>query len=44
VRAAAEHYPRETAFYAALEAEAERVLLVRPGGDLGGPWVALYRL
>jgi hypothetical protein len=44
VRAAAAHYPREAAFYAALDTRAERVLYVAPGGDLGGPWVALYRL
>jgi 4-amino-4-deoxy-L-arabinose transferase-like glycosyltransferase len=44
VLAAADRYPREARFYAELEAEARRVLLVRPGGDLGGPWVALYRL
>jgi len=44
VRAAADDYPREVAFYAELESVAERVLLVSPGGDLAGPWVALYRL
>jgi 4-amino-4-deoxy-L-arabinose transferase-like glycosyltransferase len=44
VVAAAAHYPREAAFYAALDTRAERVLYVAPGGDLGGPWVALYRL
>ena len=41
---AADRYPREAAFYAVLESETERVLLVSPGGELGGPWVALYRL
>ena len=44
VLAAADRYPREAAFYAELESETERVLLVSPGGALGGPWVALYRL
>ena len=44
VHAAAEHYPREAAFYAELEARAERVLVVAPGDGLAGPWVALYRL
>ncbi len=44
VLAAADRYPREAAFYAELESETERVLFVSPGGDLGGPWVALYRL
>ena len=41
---AADRYPREAAFYAELESETERVLFVSPGGELGGPWVALYRL
>ena len=41
---AAHRYPREAAFYAELESATERVLLVSPGGELGGPWVALYRL
>ena len=41
---AADRYPREAAFYAELESATERVLLVSPGGELGGPWVALYRL
>jgi 4-amino-4-deoxy-L-arabinose transferase-like glycosyltransferase len=40
----ADRYPREAAFYAELEAATERLLLVSPGGELGGPWVALYRL
>ncbi len=44
VRAAADRYPQETRFYDALDANARRVLVVRPGGDLAGPWVALYRL
>ena len=44
VLAAAARYPREARFYAELETGARRVLIVRPGGDLGGPWVALYRL
>jgi 4-amino-4-deoxy-L-arabinose transferase-like glycosyltransferase len=44
VRAAAGSYPREARFYDELEADARRVLIVRPGGDLVGPWVALYEL
>ena len=44
VLAAADRYPRAAAFYGELESDAERVLLVAPGGPLGGPWVALYRL
>jgi 4-amino-4-deoxy-L-arabinose transferase-like glycosyltransferase len=44
VRAAADRYPLEARFYAHLEARTRRVLLVRPGGDLAGPWVAVYRL
>jgi len=44
VLAAADSYPREAAFYGELESGAERVLLVEPGGELAGPWVALYRL
>jgi hypothetical protein len=44
VTAAAERYPAETRFYRQLDADAERVLHVVPGGDLAGPWVALYRL
>lgn len=44
VLAAPERYPREAAFYAELEAATERLLLVSPGGELAGPWVALYRL
>ena len=44
VLAAAGDYPREARFYADLERDATRVLVVRPGGDLTGPWIALYRL
>ena len=44
VRAAAADYPRETRFYDDLAAEATRVVLVRPGHGLAGPWIALYRL
>jgi 4-amino-4-deoxy-L-arabinose transferase-like glycosyltransferase len=44
VLAAADRYPREAAFYGELESASERVLLVSPGGELAGPWVALYRL
>jgi hypothetical protein len=44
VRAAADRYPREARFYDELERDARRVLLVQPGDDLAGPWVALYEL
>ncbi|HWG56346.1 MAG TPA: glycosyltransferase 87 family protein [Gaiellaceae bacterium] len=44
VLAAAARYPAETRFYRALETDARRVFRVDPGGDLAGPWVALYRL
>ena len=44
VLAARDHYPQEAAFYDELRAKARRVLYVRPGGDLAGPWVAVYRL
>jgi 4-amino-4-deoxy-L-arabinose transferase-like glycosyltransferase len=42
VLAAADHYPRETSFYRALEGE-QRVYAVH-SGRLGGPWVEIYRL
>jgi hypothetical protein len=41
---AAVRYPREGRFYADLDDEARRVLVVRPGAGLTGPWVSLYRL
>jgi hypothetical protein len=41
---AAEHYPREAAFYDELEAEADRVYYVEAGSDRSGPWVAIYHL
>ena len=44
VRAAAGRYPHETRFYDDLERRTDRLLLLRPGGDLAGPWVAVYRL
>ena len=44
VLAAAERYPAEARLYARLEEEAKRVLHVRPGGELAGPWVAVYDL
>jgi 4-amino-4-deoxy-L-arabinose transferase-like glycosyltransferase len=44
VLAAADRYPREARFYAQLDSQAQRVLIVRPGGGLAGPWVAVYRL
>ena len=44
VLSAADRYPREARFYADLEADTRRLLVVRPGGDLSGPWVAVYEL
>jgi hypothetical protein len=44
VLAAAGRYPREARFYRQLARDTRRVLVVRPGGGLAGPWVALYRL
>jgi hypothetical protein len=43
VRAAREHYPRETRFYDELSTLTKRLYIVRPDG-LAGPWVAVYRL
>jgi 4-amino-4-deoxy-L-arabinose transferase-like glycosyltransferase len=44
VLAARDHYPREARFYDELAANATRSYYVQPGGDLAGPWVAVYRL
>ncbi len=44
VRAAEHDYPREAAFYDALERSATRVYRLDPDGDYSGPWVAVYRL
>jgi hypothetical protein len=44
VLAARDRYPREAAFYDDLRAMARRVFYLQPGGDLAGPWVAVYRL
>jgi hypothetical protein len=44
VLAARDHYPREAHFYDELAADATRSYYVQPGGDLAGPWVAVYRL
>jgi 4-amino-4-deoxy-L-arabinose transferase-like glycosyltransferase len=44
VLAARDHYPREARFYDELAANAPRSYYVQPGGDLAGPWVAVYRL
>jgi 4-amino-4-deoxy-L-arabinose transferase-like glycosyltransferase len=43
VLAAASHYPRETRFYERLKRE-RRVYTIRPHGDVGGPWLEIYRL
>jgi 4-amino-4-deoxy-L-arabinose transferase-like glycosyltransferase len=44
VLAAAEDYPRESQLYRELESRTARAFRVDPGGDLAGPWVAVYRL
>src|SRR5712691_7753211 len=44
VLAARGRYPREAAFYDNLRTQARRVFYLTPGGDLAGPWVAVYRL
>jgi hypothetical protein len=44
VRAAAEHYPREAAFYDELDDRASRVYYQAPSDRYAGPWVAVYRL
>ncbi len=44
VLAARDRYPREAAFYDNLRTQARRVFYLTPGGDLAGPWVAVYRL
>lgn len=44
VLAARERYPAEARFYAELEASSARLFRASPGGDLAGPWVAVYRL
>jgi hypothetical protein len=43
VLAAATDYPRETRFYERLRKE-KRVYAIRPHGDVGGPWLEIYRL
>jgi 4-amino-4-deoxy-L-arabinose transferase-like glycosyltransferase len=44
VLAARSSYPKESRFYADLARGAQREYYIRPGGDLSGPWLALYRL
>jgi hypothetical protein len=44
VLAARSSYPREARFYDELRTRTKRVLYLEPGGDRGGPWVAVYRL
>jgi 4-amino-4-deoxy-L-arabinose transferase-like glycosyltransferase len=44
VRAARDEYPRENAFYDALDFRAQLLFRLDPTGRLGGPWTALYRL
>jgi 4-amino-4-deoxy-L-arabinose transferase-like glycosyltransferase len=43
VRAAARDYPRELRFLDQLQ-RSQLIFHVDPGGEVGGPWVALYRL
>jgi 4-amino-4-deoxy-L-arabinose transferase-like glycosyltransferase len=43
VLAAADDYPLETRFLRELRKE-ERVYAKRPGGDVAGPWIEIYRL
>jgi hypothetical protein len=44
VLAARDRYPRESRFYDELGGRARRVYRLDPGGDLAGPWVAVYHL
>jgi len=44
VLAARDRYPREAAFYDDLRTKARRLFYLQAGGDLAGPWVAVYRL
>jgi 4-amino-4-deoxy-L-arabinose transferase-like glycosyltransferase len=44
VLAARDHYPREARFDDQLKTRAKRIYELRAGGDLTGPWVAVYRL
>jgi 4-amino-4-deoxy-L-arabinose transferase-like glycosyltransferase len=44
VLAAASSYPREARFYHDLASKGRRVYYVRPGGNLSGPWLALYKI
>jgi Glycosyltransferase family 87 len=44
VLAAASSYPREARFYHDLARAAQRVYYIRAGGDLSGPWLALYKI
>ena len=43
VLAASSHYPRESRFYESLKRR-PRVYSIRPHGDVGGPWLEIYRL
>jgi 4-amino-4-deoxy-L-arabinose transferase-like glycosyltransferase len=44
VLAAPRRYPREVRFYVQLEQNGQRLLRVDAGGELAGPWVAVYRI
>jgi hypothetical protein len=37
-------YPRDAAFYESLRQQRKRVYSIRPHGDVGGPWLEIYRL
>jgi len=37
-------YPRDAAFYESLRQQHKRVYSIRPHGDVGGPWLEIYRL
>ena len=43
VLAAGTDYPREARFYESLQKQ-KRVYAIRPHGDVGGPWLEIYRL
>jgi len=44
VLAARGDYPRDAAFYRSLQRQHKRVYAIRPHGDVGGPWLEIYRL
>jgi len=44
VLAARGDYPHDAAFYRSLQRQHKRVYAIRPHGDVGGPWLEIYRL